>query len=185
MVPRPAAEIHRAAAARAFLIANALKPRLEESFDDLQERSSAEFTHFASGEFALSHLGRHDPVRATRYNTLSWTPVRVALADVLVLPGMCGLPTSWTLGSASYVAKVLSNVALPPRAARVARLLRLADEVGAERAIAWMTILPLLCIPSRHAGHSDAAPWLFDDGCVRSVVLASLGVTHALMYAGT
>jgi hypothetical protein len=174
-------------AARAFLLANELKPREGESFSSLCGRAKEALVAFDDGDTCIFMLTERDERRARRYGDLYWRLTTLDLAEVTVWPGMSRLDPALTEGSVLEVAERLQGKQLPHEVERLSRLLRLSDEIGVAAAIEWMTLLPLLGMPDGVLHQRVVAPlqyWTLDDGCARSVALATLGVTSVRAYVG-
>ena len=174
-------------AARAFLLANELKPRAGEDFSSLYNRVAAALGAFGDEDTCVSILTMRDEKRGRRYGELHWRLVTLDLAEVTVWPGMSQLNPALTGGSVLDVAERLRGEQLPEEAGRLSRLLRLSDEIGVAAAMEWLTLLPLLALPDATLHERAIVPaqyWTLDDGCARSVTLATLGVTSVRAYVG-
>jgi hypothetical protein len=184
------------AAAAAFLLANALKPRVGESFVELLARAERTSPERPNGQDPLADLQESDPVRAAYYAQLIWTPARLPLAQMRVWPGMDGLPRDWCVGAVPEVAAHVGTYGIPESAHRMAGIWALTRTLEKSVLVEWLMRIPLLAIPdtvfsgvlnaegSPRRALLPGAPWTLDDGCTRAVVLSLLGISEVLVMAG-
>ena len=174
----------------AFVIrlADALKPRGQETLGDLRRRAAATARLTSRGGQALAEVAARDSRRADYYKALSWRSARLPLRSLRPWPGMSGLPKDWCHGTVEDTAELIRQEGVPASAQRRLRsLLAMADQHGREETVAWLTSLPLIAVPDAilhdRPAHATAL-WGLDDGCARSITLSLLGVKAVVVLVG-
>jgi hypothetical protein len=114
-----------------------------------------------------------DESRRHRFIESVWDRRTVGLDDLAVWPGMGGLPSAATRGSAAETARYILENGIPQRASRLRTLVEAArrDSHSIERVC---RALPLIAVEySMLFGvKRQLMPWALDDGSHRAVVLA-------------
>jgi hypothetical protein len=156
-----------------FAVADMAKPRGPEAASITLSRIEQCLKDVTAWSDENVCLAVTDERRRRRFTHSSWGFGTVELDDLAVWPGMGGLPSAVTCGSALDTARRIRESGMPKRARRLRALVEAArtDPVGIERVC---RALPLIAVEYDRLfqAHCRSIPWALDDGSHRAVVLA-------------
>lgn len=156
-----------------FVVGNMAKPRQPEAASVILGRIDQLLADVVSWSNERVCLAVTDEARRRRFIESVWDRATVGLDDLAVWPGMGGLPSAATRGSAAATAQHILENGIPQGASRLRALVEAArrDPPGIERVC---RALPLIAVEYGvlFGAKRRHMPWALDDGSHRAVVLA-------------